>query len=243
MKSKTVLFYFFVLLIVEISAELLFYFTNNASLIYITKPILMPTLIVWAFFFTQENKIPLNKALPLALVFSMFGDIALMFLSINPDVFIVGLACFLIAHLVYIVIFFKISSSGKSVLLAKPYLALPFLLYGIVLIGYLYQQNQADFIKMQIPVIVYATVILSMFLAAISCYGKISSFSYKFLIIGASLFVLSDTTIALSKFSPLFENRQHIARIIIMGLYGPAQFLIVKGIISSTIIDKHNNEY
>ena len=158
-----------------------------------------------------------------------------MLLAINPDVFIIGLACFLVAHIMYIVLFIKIPTRQKSILRHKPYLLLPFILYGTILILFLYQQNHPDFIKLQAAIIIYAAVILAMLMAAVSRYGNISLQSYKSLTVGALLFILSDSTIALSKFSHLFEQKEYLARIIIMALYGTAQFLIVKGYISSKI--------
>ena len=232
MKSKTLLFFYFILLFVEMAAEVFFLKSGNANLIYLTKPLLMPTLIVWAFLFAKENNLILNNALIIALVFSLFGDISLMLLAINPDIFIVGLASFLITHIIYTLLFIKIPSQKKSILITKPYLILPFVIYSSVLIRYLYHHQDSEFMQMQLPVMVYAAVILAMLLAAISCFGKIFHRSYKYLTTGALLFVLSDTTIALSKFSPLFDGHQHIARIIIMSLYGTAQFLIVFGYIN-----------
>ena len=122
--------FYFTLLLVEIVAEALFFYTNNASLIYITKPLLMPTLIAWAFLFAAEQNISFNKTIYIALIFSLFGDIALMFLSIEPDIFIVGLASFLIAHVIYIVLFINIPSKHKSILILKPYLLVPITLLG-----------------------------------------------------------------------------------------------------------------
>ena len=232
MKSKILLFYYFILLTVEISAELLAYYSDNYNLVYFTKPLLMPTLIAWAFLFAKENNITFNKIIILAVIFSLFGDIALMLLSISPDIFIIGLVCFLVAHIIYIVLFIKIASKQKSLLISKPYFIIPFIIYAGLLLGFLYQQNHPEFIKMQIPVIIYAAVILTMLLAAVSSYGNILRNNFMLLTVGAFLFVLSDTTIALSKFSPLFEHHQHIARIIIMSLYGTAQFLIIKGYVS-----------
>lgn len=235
MKSKNILFYYFILLIVEIIAEVLFYYTNNNNLILSIKPLLMPTLIVWAFLFAKENKLSFNRTIIIALIFSLFGDVALMLLFIDPDIFILGLVSFLIAHVIYIVTFIKIPAKQPSILMIKSYLALPVVACGGLLIWYLYQHNHPEFLKMQIPVIIYATVILSMLLAAISCYGKVSKNSFILLTTGALLFVVSDTTIALSKFTHLFEDNQHIARIIIMSLYGTAQFLIIKGYINPHI--------
>jgi uncharacterized membrane protein YhhN len=231
MNSKTILFFYFILLSVEIYAEILFFQTSNSFLIYITKPLLMPTLIAWTFLFAKEHNITFNKIIFIALIFSMFGDTALMLLNIFPGAFIIGLICFLIAHIIYIVLLSKLQPLYYSAMLAKPYLILPFILYGILLITFLYWKNHPDFIKMQIAVIVYAIVILTMLLMAFSCYTKKSQNSFMILFSGAILFVLSDTTIALSKFSHLFEDKQFIARVIIMLLYGIAQFLIVKGYI------------
>lgn len=233
MIRKYLLAYYFLLLIVEILAEVLLHFGDNAYLVYATKPLLMPTLMVWAFLFASELNIQLNKVLLLALLFSMFGDISLMFLSYNPNIFIVGLVNFLIAHVIYIFLFIKIKPDPKSFITIRPYLFLPIVIAGIFLVGYLYQQNHLEFIKLQVPVIIYACVIISMLLAAISNVTKISHKSFKFLATGAFLFVLSDTIIALHKFSPLFEGYQFIARIINMSLYGTAQFFIVKGYLLS----------
>jgi uncharacterized membrane protein YhhN len=226
------MFYYFILLSIEIYAEALFFQTSSSFLIYITKPLLMPTLIVWAFLFAKEQSITFNKIIFIALIFSLFGDISLMLLNIFPDVFIIGLICFLIAHLIYIFLLSKLQPLYYSILLAKPYLIFPFVLYGILLITYLFWQNHPQFIKMQIAVIVYAVVILTMLVMALSCYGKGSKNSFLMLFSGAMFFVISDTTIALSKFSHLFTDNQNMARIIIMLLYGVAQFLIVKGYIS-----------
>lgn len=232
MKSKYLLIFYFILLLVEIAAEVLFFYTNNPNLIYITKPLLMPILTVWAFLFADEQNITFNKTIIVALIFSLFGDIALMLLSNNPDLFIVGLTCFLFAHVIYITVLIKIPAQEQSFLKIKLYLALSIVVFGWLLVRYFYQQNHPEFLKLQIPVIFYAIVILSMLMAAISCFGKIPENSFKLLTTGSLLFVASDTTIALSKFTHLFDGKQNVSRIIIMGLYGTAQFLIIKGYIS-----------
>ena len=233
MKSKTLLFCYFFFLIAEIVAEVLFFQTNNVNLVYVTKPLLMPILIVWAFLFAKENTLTLSNYIIFALMFSLFGDVTLMLLPINSNFFIAGLACFLVTHLIYIALFIKIPTKNKSILLKRPYLIFPFIAYISLLIWCLYQQNNHEFIKMQIPVLVYGFVILCMLFTAVSCYGKTSTLNYRLIVSGALLFVISDTTIALSKFTSLFENNQEMSRLIIMSLYGCAQFLIVKGYICS----------
>ena len=242
MKSKFILIYYFILLIIEILAEMLFSYTGNANLMFVIKPLLMPTLLVWAFLLAKENEILVNKLLIGALIFSLFGDFSLMFVTFKPQIFILGLVCFLIAHILYITLFLKSPFRNKNTFIKHNPLSLfACISYGVALILYLYQQNQPEFLKMQIPVIIYASVILMMLLAALAIYQK-SIHGTSIIIIGAVLFVLSDSTIALSKFSLLFSEKQNLARIIIMSLYGIAQFLIVKGYLLSTINWKQNSQ-
>ena len=166
-----------------------------------------------------------------------------MLMPFKPTLFIFGLGSFLIAHVFYITLFLKSPKSQvppTTTIHVKILLAC--LIYGTVLIGFLYQQQNSAFLLMQIPVIVYACVILLMLMAAFNFYKKYSK-SGIWIIVGALLFVLSDSTIALSKFSHLFENNQSSARVIIMSLYGIAQFMIVKGYLLSTISDQtYNNK-
>jgi uncharacterized membrane protein YhhN len=194
---------------------------------FVTKPLLMPILIVWAFLLAKEKKILVPKILVFALIFSLFGDISLMLISLNPDLFILGLICFLMAHILYIFLFLTSEFKNKENFIKKhPALLFICLSYGIALILFLYSQKQPDFLKLQIPIIGYASVILLMLLSSLSIYTKEIK-AMKWIIIGALLFVISDSTIALSKFSTVFVEKQNLARIIIMSLYGIAQFMIV----------------
>ncbi len=216
------------LLIIELIGEYLISTTGNGLLVFFSKPLLMLSLMFLAFQSNQQSNIPHFKLLFFALLFSMFGDIALMFLAYHQDIFIVGLACFLIAHLFYILLFIKPSKAKTSINLL--FLILP-VLYGIGLIYFLMQEDTADFNKLQIPVIVYAGVILVMLITALNRFKRVGDSSFKWVVIGAFLFVLSDTTIALNKFSHVFANAEITARFIIMILYTTAQFLIVKGLL------------
>jgi len=234
-KSKYLILFYFTFLAIEMIGELIFLNSGSANLMFAIKPLLMPTLMVWAFYYAKENSINLNKSLIIALVFSMFGDVALMFLPFEPKIFMLGLVFFLVAHILYISIFLKAPFKNNTSYFKKnPLLLITCLGYVFTLIAYLYKQNHPEFIKMQIPVIIYAVVILFMLMSAISIYQKhIKGMMY--MVFGALLFVLSDSTIALGKFSVLFADKQDVARTIIMSLYGIAQFMIVKGYLLSTI--------
>jgi uncharacterized membrane protein YhhN len=84
-----------------------------------------------------------------------------------------------------------------------------------------------DLAEMKLPVIIYATVILTMLSGAINRKEKVNRRSYLLVLGGAILFVISDSSIAINKFSLPFESSE----IVIMSTYVMAQYLIVTGYI------------
>ena len=231
MKNRFILKLLFVVLAIEILGEILFVLNGIPHLVYFFKPLLMPLLILW---YLKSVEKPL-KIIIYALVFSFFGDVFLMFLMSFPDkeyFFLAGLASFLVAHVLYIVLFVKyINKAKKSILTRKPYLVFPFVLYGISLLMYLYSAANSKFIEMQIPVIVYAAVIMFMVIAAIARYERVLQKSFAWVLVGALLFMFSDTLIALNNFSEIFTNKKYIAKFFIMSLYVIGQYLITAGIV------------
>jgi uncharacterized membrane protein YhhN len=140
----------------------------------------------------------------------------------NSNMFVPGLLCFLLAHIMYILTFF--GTPGKNFITGRWYLILPVLIYGVILVKYLYPGLNGMFM----PVVIYAVAILTMLISAINRKEKVSSRSYYLVLAGAFLFVISDSLIAVSKFSqPVIAGG-----IIIMSTYAAAQFLIVLGYIS-----------
>ena len=81
---------------------------------------------------------------------------------------------------------------------------------------------------MRLPVIVYAVVILTMLTGAINRIEKVKKESYFLVLAGAILFVISDSSIAVNKFSHQFDS----SGMVIMSTYIVAQYLIVAGYIS-----------
>ena len=79
--------------------------------------------------------------------------------------------------------------------------------------------------SMKLPVIVYAIVIHGMLAAALNRRLKVNRQSYWLVFSGAALFILSDSMIALNRFSFSFN----MARIFIMSTYVLAQYLIAVG--------------
>jgi uncharacterized membrane protein YhhN len=229
MKSKHLILIYFLLAILEILGDILFDIREIPYGIWTFKPLLMPVLMFWYY---KETKLAtsFDKIILASLFFSWWGDNFLMPEIFKTDInFLLGLASFLIAHVLYILAFLTTNIEGPSLIKKKPYFIIPFVIYGAFLLKTLFTANLKGFAEMSIPVIVYATVIMLMVISAINRYGKVLPSSFKWVLIGALMFMASDSFIALSKFTNLFEENQGAARLLIMPLYILGQYLIVKG--------------
>jgi len=209
-----IILYFFIF-----GADLFAVYNGNESLRYITKPLLMPLLIIFFVFQTKDFLSPLKKWIVLALVFSWAGDVLLMFESTNSNFFISGLVAFLIAHIFYILFYENVIR--KEGLKKNYWWFLPVIIYYISLI-YILSPNLGD---MKLPVRIYGIVISYMLIQALQT-GRIKDLGAATLMIaGAVLFITSDSILAINKFYESFEY----AGIAIMLTYGIAQLLITLG--------------
>jgi uncharacterized membrane protein YhhN len=192
-------------------------------MIFILKALIIPVLMV--FFIVNINPLSdrLHRFMFAGLFFSLSGDVILELSNKNPVLFIPGLLCFLAAHIMYFTVF--VSTKGKSSILTnRVWFLIPVVIFGIALVAYLYQ----DLGAMKLPVILYALVILTMLSGAINRKDKVNKVSYLMVLSGAILFVISDSVIAVSKFSYKFE----FSGIVIMSTYILAQYLIISGYIN-----------
>jgi len=184
------------------------------------KSLIIPLLIWLYLMFTPGHWNRFHSLIIIALVFSWIGDILLQLTQFRESFFLVGLASFLVTRLIYMAAFFM--TPGKNVLFfRKFYLILPVALYGWGIL-YLLSVGLGD---MKLPVTVYTVVILGMLLASINRERKVNRQSFLLVFAGAILFVLSDSMIAINRFTQPFE----LARVAIMSSYFTAQYLIAIG--------------
>jgi uncharacterized membrane protein YhhN len=165
----------------------------------------------------------LNRFLFLALFFSWFGDIFLMF---GNQFFIVGLASFLLAHLFYIQLYRILPDKNLiSLLRSKPQYAIAFLLLGFNLISILYPYLG----DLKWAVLLYMGCILLMNIFAVNRFGYVDTQSFWYVFTGAFVFMISDFCIALNKF--MLKDASLLLPVIVMSTYCLAQWLIVEGIL------------
>ncbi len=207
-------------------AELLAVSMNWTSVQYVAKPLIMLSLVGYFFFSTTARSIYFT----MALLFCWAGDVLLLFQDSMAHFFIFGLVAFLIGHMLYIVSYRQFRHGDKSNELLptqKFRYSLPIILAGTGLIVILYPNLGS----LQIPVLVYAVVLMLMVLAALMRFGRTTPTSFWMIFLGAVLFMISDSSLAINKFYAPFEN----SGLAIMITYIAAQYLIVEGAVQHGI--------
>jgi len=179
-------------------------------LIYIFKPLTMVFIIAIALLAKDPPSKKYKFVIIAGLLFSMTGDI---FLMLPVDLFIAGLVSFLIAQLIYTYAF----RSGRPFRF-KLLAIVPFAIYGVIIFVILFPGLNG----MAIPVAAYIIVIMTMAWQAWDQWDDVRKRWALLAFIGAVLFVISDTFLALNKFGEPFLA----ARALTLTIYFSAQWLI-----------------
>ncbi|MBN1312021.1 MAG: lysoplasmalogenase [Anaerolineae bacterium] len=176
--------------------------------VYIFKPLTM--VFIWLVAILGQATSPFYKYTIVAgLIFSTAGDV---FLMLPLERFVPGLVAFLIAHLFYIVAF----ASEISELTWWP--LLPLVVFGVVIYAILVPSLG----KLKLPILGYIVVILTMAWLAWARWLEGRQGEMLQASVGAGLFVISDTILAINRFRGEFKS----ARVLKLGTYFAAQWLI-----------------
>ena len=218
MKAKNItLLIFLIVTVIELLSKI-FGWDGIGNVQITVKPLIMPSLAAY-FFFSVKEKNKLAFLIIIALLFSWIGDVMLMFEEVKPIYFMLGLVSFLLAHLTYIFVFNKSSRDFKPKIFTY---STGFLL---VLFGFLMLLLMWSGLgNLKIPVIIYTSMIMLMGISAL--FRKAHGASL--VLVGAILFIASDSLLALNKFYQDFEA----AEFWVMLSYILAQYFIVTGMIS-----------
>lgn len=177
-------------------------FRSAQTQIYFFKPVstLLLILIALLSFLAPGVKPAYTLGIALGLVLSLGGDVALMFKS--SKAFLIGLVLFLLAHVVYTIVFTVPNGFHPQDLITAAVL----LVVAVVFYSYL----KPGLGSMQRPVIGYILIICLMVNRAISTFwGDTFSPTQAWLItLGAILFWISDMILAINRFRhPFKANR------------------------------------
>lgn len=182
------------------------------SMQLVTKPLLIPLLFLS---FYKES----NAVLSAALLFSWVGDLALM-----PDGerwFMAGIGSFLLAQVCYSIIFIK-DIFGKKFNFLQGGGSFVLIVLFILVVGSLILPSTGNLFA---PVAIYMVVISFMLWLALIRIKR-NRPDTALVAIGAVLFVISDSLIAINT----FYRHIPLSGVWVMSTYLAAQYLLVRGL-------------
>jgi uncharacterized membrane protein YhhN len=218
----------FILIPFFVISQILLYYSIASSkkkLIIIFKP--LTTLFIVALVGLSFLNIGIDKRYVLiiliALIFSLFGDIVLIFAVGEQKqiekFFLIGLSLFFITHIAYVVAFTVFNGFFiQDAILGGVLLIVVIILYQI------YTKKGTVGNKIKIPTFIYMLILGFMLTKALSSVqGEYFSDVQKVLIIiGAMMFVASDIILGVR----YFIKSRNVLRIILLMLYFNGQYLI-----------------
>lgn len=173
-----------------------------------TKFLLMPALILAVVFGSRRRLRGAELGLIAALLFAWAGDIFLS--NAGSSSFVIGLAAFLLAHIVYLVLFLGSVRTRRI-----PWATAVLVVWWVGMLVVLHN----DLGSFLVPLAVYGLALGSSTAAAFATNPTIAA--------GALLFLASDTSLAWALFAPTGAWWNSDA--VIMFLYTAGQLLIVLG--------------
>ncbi|MCB9179790.1 MAG: lysoplasmalogenase [Flavobacteriales bacterium] len=194
------------------------------GLMYVAKPSMMVILSIWFFYNSRRYGDRFTLLVQAGLFFSWIGDIALMFQQVDEFNFLIGLAAFLLAQICYAMAFAQnaidvgnVEGIWVSILLAV----------GIAAYGFFFSIDLVKYLDsaLLVPVIGYVVAITAMGIAAGFRFRRTFPRSFWMVMIGALLFIASDSILARNR----FVRPVAMADLWTMLTYASAQWLIAAG--------------
>jgi uncharacterized membrane protein YhhN len=191
------------------------------------KPLICLSL---AFYLYKESnmKIGFNRLVFAGLIFSLLGDVMLIYAGADVYFFLYGLVSFLLAHILYSSAFFRDFKNNPRE--SKYYGHLMLFVMGVYSLSY-YSWIRDYLNNFRIPVLAYIFVISIMAILAAYRYRRVNLLSFRLICFGAIFFVISDSALAFRKFVEPYS----FAGILIMSTYMIAQFMITIGTIERKV--------
>ena len=197
---------------------------------YLVKPLIC---IVLMGYLVNTTKLTGNfsKLIFGGLLFSLVGDIALIFAGNGGTFFMLGLGTFLIAHILYSLAFFRDYRYDPQA--SKKFGHFMLFTMAVFTSG-MYFWMRPYLGEMKFPVMAYMIIISIMAILAGYRYGRVNLESFRLILGGAVFFIISDTLLAVNKFVEPFLY----SGVLIMATYMVAQYLITMGAVVRMVPSK-----
>lgn len=193
---------------------------GKEDIAWFLKPFLLPFLLLAVYF---HERFATRNILLGALTLSWIGDIILLFADKGELYFIFGLVAFLFSHIFYILLFNK----QLKIYLKKSrtiyWIGITLIITYLLIMMLLLMPYLGDLL---LPVFVYAMTISIMLLFALKGFLNWKKPANSYILIGAIIFVASDSILAFDKFYTHIQYNSFL----IMSTYLTAQYLIMRGI-------------
>lgn len=204
--------------------SLSFLISENELGFYITKPFIVPILLIYLFFKFKDSQHSLIPTLMIAIFFSMIGDIFLLF-TVNEALFnLVGICTFTVAQAAYAYLYYlSVKDHEKK--------DIPFyqrwpeiIAIGITIIAtIMVYPSLGDFVA---PAIIYALITTFTIIFALNRRFYVSTKSFSLTILGVFFFFISDALMGDDLFLENILNHFFIMLSYVIGHY-----LVIKGIL------------
>lgn len=202
------------LAVISAGVHLLAEYFGPPIVIYIFKPLTMLFIIAIAVTGIRRSRSFYAFIVLTGLLFSLAGDV---FLMLPSNMFIQGLAGFLIGHIFYILAFSKGTRPRMNSLSW-----LPFLVYGTAIAGFMLPYLK----EMTVPVLIYIFIILTMGWRAYERWAQFRTGEAGLAFIGAVLFIISDSALGINRFRLTFEP----SALVVLITYYFAQWFIARSV-------------
>ncbi|HEY1060273.1 MAG: lysoplasmalogenase [Pedobacter sp.] len=194
------------------------------------KPLICLSLAFYLY--KQSNlKAGFNRLVFAGLIFSLIGDVLLLYAGSDVYLFLYGLVSFLMAHIVYSSAFYRDFKNNPQE--SKYFGHLMLFLMGVFSMSY-YSWIRDYLNDFKIPVLAYIFVISIMAILSGYRYRRVNLLSFRLICLGAVFFVISDSALAFRKFVEPYS----FSGILIMTTYMIAQYLITIGTIERKVAVK-----
>lgn len=210
-----------------VAAQLVIEWFNLEYARYVLKPSFMILLFVYHVLNAKGDRSYFSRMMRVGFLFSLLGDVALMFDEKWPIFFIVGLGAFLIGHVGYALAFINSIRLAPGQVSTQSWLGsiIPFTLFSGVFFMMMKDDIVAQDPNLLIPVFAYTVVITLMGITASLRNGLTGTKDFTWILIGGVLFIISDVVIAVNKFMVDFAHDS----VLNMSLYLTGQYFLAIG--------------
>lgn len=218
----------FIVFAIIAAIHLLGQLISNEWIIWMTRPLLMPSLLWWFLSQISRPYSFAHRRMINALLLATAGDIFALLAKFNDWFFFADIMCYLFMHMMYVLIFLSVIRFQE---VSKVYIAIAiiiFIIYGIVFLNYLLPHSG----WLTLPILIYASAVTLTIITSAITITYFPRPLFIMLMAGTIIYLASDTIIATNKF---------ITPVYLSGFWGLLAYIVAQALITN-VISKYKNK-